>query len=194
MIAGTMRPLLALLLALAPAAASAQHGTGSERSHTFFGGPLFRVTSIADQGALMLGGRPGLLVNDRWGLGLTVLGWGTSSARGSDGVAYDLQMGYGGATLEWAAQPNAAFHLVGELTAAFGLLTQNPPRASGGRNDGFVVIEPAAAVEANVGRSLKVATGLSYRAVSGVGLPAFSDDDFSGPAVILTFKFGRFDR
>ena len=38
----------------------------------------------------------------------------------------------------------------------------------------------------------RIGTGVSYRFVSGVDLNGLRDKDFSGPAAVVVFKFGKF--
>ena len=189
----TPRRLLGVcLLALTSMQLSAQPARQDDDTHyAMYGGPLFRLTRVAGESALMLGGRPALLIDDCWGLALTVMGWGNSDIRGRDGLVYDLQVGYAGATFEWLSRTDRIAHVVGELTTGLGRVTQSPPGAAT-NNEKFLVLEPGVTVEAKVSRSFRVAAGMTYRFASGVNSAAFSDADLSAAALILNFKFGRF--
>ena len=58
-------------------------------------------------------------------------------------------------------------------------------------NPGFIA-EPALSVLLNVTRHLRVGFGASYRIVGDVELADLQDKDISGPAGVVTIKFGGF--
>ncbi len=59
------------------------------------------------------------------------------------------------------------------------------------RNPGFIA-EPALSVLLNVTRHLRVGFGASYRIVGDVELADLQDNEISGPAGVVTIKFGGF--
>jgi hypothetical protein len=61
------------------------------------------------------------------------------------------------------------------------------------RNDNIFVVTPEVGVEVNVFRWFKIAGTVGYRAVTGVNsISGQSNEDFSGMAGTLTFRFGGF--
>ena len=191
------RLLVALLTMAAPAIAPAQQRTlfGDNAYYGGYGGPVLRVTEIAGEGAAFFGGRGTLLINSTWGLGFSGIGWTDSNIRGNDGGLYELNLGYGGVTLEYIARTFDVLHVAAELTTAAGGAKQSPPGAARHHpDDTFLVVEPALTFEINLTRSMRIAAGGTYRYVSGIDLPAFTDDDVRGASFIVMVKFGSFDR
>ena len=168
-----------------------------------FGGPVVKYTTINDQGALMVGGRGGWIINHSLVIGGG--GYGVVSEvdapEGSlpEEGPLDIEFGYAGFELEFILHPNSLTHfsiytLIGGGSANYvkdvGAVTESDEQA--GESDFVFVLEPAINAELNVTTWFRLNAGVSYRLVSGIEQERLKDRDFSGVAATLTFKFGKF--
>ncbi len=167
-----------------------------------FGGPVFKLTQIAGEDALVSGGRGGLIINRQLVVGLG--GYATSSdnirtgfefGNGDDG---SLGLEYGGLELEYILRPSRVAHVTFYTLLGGGMAKYESTRNSGSgvatqRLESEVfVFEPAVNLELNVTRWFRTTVGLGYRYVDGSELPLAGDRDLSGGVGTLTFKFGSF--
>lgn len=162
-----------------------------------FGGPAVQLTQINGEGAVLVGGRGGWIINHTFVLGGGGYGLVTDvSAKIADtakGLRY-LEMGYGGLDLEFIASSNRLVHLSFGLLVGGGGVRYKDERitVSNESMDSFFVLEPSAHINLNVTHFFRIAAGVSYRYVNGVNSPITSNTDLSGPSAILTLKFGKF--
>ena len=192
-------PACIIMLFAFEVTASAQERTliGGDIESSGFGGPVVRYTRINDQGAFLVGGRGGWIINNVLVLGGG--GYGVFTEVDAPEGALDIEFGYGGFEMEYIVHPSSLGHftgytLVGGGTTNFvkdvGEVTDSNEQV--GESDFAFVVEPAVAFELNVTTWFRLNAGVSYRLVNGIDQPGLKDDDFSGPAAILTFKFGNF--
>ncbi|MCU0611069.1 MAG: hypothetical protein MUE60_04670 [Candidatus Eisenbacteria bacterium] len=166
-----------------------------------FGGIVVKFTGLADQFAVLAGGRGGWIINHAFiigggGYGLVNEDIEISPAPEGAGPDYVLELGYGGVELEYVHQSRnlvhfAAMVLIGGGTAGF----RDPYWDTTIDSDAFFVAEPGLNVELNISRPIRIDFGASYRFVSGLDLPrtyGLGDEDLRGMAGALTFKFGSF--
>jgi hypothetical protein len=168
-----------------------------------FGGPVVKLTRIYNQGAVMVGGRGGWIINH-----CLVIGGGgygvVNDIDAPEGVLplegpLDIEFGYGGFEIEFIIHPNSISHfsfytLVGAGGNNF-VIDEGDTEESDqqvGESDFVVVVEPAINAELNVTTWFRLNAGVSYRMVTGVDQEGLDNSDFSGPSASLTFKFGRF--
>jgi hypothetical protein len=160
-----------------------------------WGAPIVQLSRVRDRAAVLAGGRGGWLIARR----LTIGGGGCGlvtripappalqSAAGDN----HLQLGYGGLWLEYAVQPLRFVHFTfGTLIGGGGLVLQE--NGSTLRDDQFFVLEPTAAVELNVSRSVRADLGVAYRWIVGARMPGVSQADVSGVSLVAVVKFGTF--
>ena len=185
---------VALATSLSAVMAKAQDQTLLSGNATYggFGGPVVKLARIAGRDAVMVGGRGGLIVNGTFIIGGGGTGWRTESIRGSDGAAYQLDVGYGGVDLEYIHRTHQLVHFAVQLSLGGGRATQGPAGGGPSRHVSFLIAEPGLHLELNVTKGFRVGAGVSYRFVSGLELPAFSNADLRGAAATLTFKLGKF--
>jgi hypothetical protein len=169
-----------------------------------FGGPVVKFTSINDQGAVMIGGRGGWIINHS-----LVLGGGAyavvNEINAPEGVMpfeelpLDIEFGYGGFELEYIIHPMSLIHfsvytLIGGAATNYvkdvGPVTESNEQA--GETDFMFILEPAANAELNVTSWFRLNAGVSYRLVTGVGQVGLTESDFNGMTGTITFKFGKF--
>ena len=177
---------------------------GNRRNTHFggFGGPVVKVSRVADQDAVFSGGRGGVIINRRLVLGGG--GYSLTSENVRTGFTFDnnetaaLGLDYGGFEIEFISRPSRLVHLtlytlLGGGQASYESVLDNGGAVSTRRlaSDVFVV-EPALNVELNVTNWFRTSLGFGYRFVNGSDLPFATDGALGGGAGTLTFKFGSF--
>ena len=178
--------------------------------HGGFGGPLLKVSQIAGETGLLVGGYGGWLIDHRLMIGAG--GYGLVSNIRADAAAEEaysphgeklyVEFGYGGIMLEYIIAPSKLLHLNVQTLIGGG--------SAGYREDWYddswdwhgsyrdrheivFVLEPAVNAELNLTTWFRVAGGVSYRYVTGINdLVALQDSDLSGLSANLAFKFGAF--
>lgn len=168
-----------------------------------FGGPVLKYTRIYDQGAFMIGGRGGWILNHSLVLGGGGYGVFTEVDAPEETLPeegpLDIEFGYGGFEAEYILHPNSLTHfslylLIGGGATNFvkdvgSVLDSNEQI---GESDFVLVLEPAVNGELNVTKWFRLNGGVSYRLVNGVDQPGLENSDFSGVTATLNFKFGHF--
>ncbi len=163
-----------------------------------FGGPMIQVTKINGEGAILVGGRGGWIINHSFVLGGGGYGLANDiSAKVPDAVNgfRHIDLGYGGLDLEYIAASDRLVHLsVGLLVGGGGVRYKNEDAMNDHRSmDGFFVAEPSLTVNCNVTRFFRIGAGASYRYVNGVNAGGItSDAELSGVSATLILKFGKF--
>ena len=194
--------LIALAMLWVPAASAAQEAQtllGGDTRHGGFGGPAVKFTKIDGDFGVLVGGRGGWIINDSFVLGAG--GYGLANEdhfnRDVDGTGdpQRLLMGYGGLELEYIIRPQEVAHislavLVGAGGTAWESRRWNPGWED--ETDAFFITEPTLNVLLNVTKHFRVGFGASYRFVEDVELSGLQDGDLSGPAGVVTLKFGGF--
>ncbi len=197
--------LFASVLAAVPAEAQRDETLVDRRGGTRFGGfggPVFKLTRIAGEDAVVSGGRGGLIINRQ-----LVVGLGGYSTR-SDNIRTGFEFGngdngslgfeYGGLELEYIMKPSRVAHITFYTLLGGGTASYQSERNSGSgvatqRLESEVfVLEPAVNLEVNVTRWFRTTLGVGYRYVDGSELPLAGDSELSGGVGTLTFKFGAF--
>lgn len=155
-----------------------------------FGGPLLGVAQAGDGVVMLTGGRAGLVLADRWVLGLALAG--TPRFLGAGAVpAGDEQLSFwqGGVLVQRLFLDGVVRPRVGVLVGAAWLQLERP---GGGTRDGLAfAAEPQLGLEVNVARFLRVGLDVGYRLVAPV--PAgLRFTQVSGVSGGLTLHFGWF--
>lgn len=194
--------LMALAMLWVPAAGVAQETQtllGGDIRHGGFAGPVVKFTEIDGEFGVLVGGRGGWIINDSFVIGAG--GYGLANEDQFDdyvdvrGDAQRLVMGYGGLELEYISRPNEVAHVSLAVLIGAGGTLWDPIRSPHDVDedvDAFFITEPALNVLLNVTKHFRIGFGGSYRFVDDVELPGLRADDISGPAGVLTFKFGGF--
>jgi hypothetical protein len=165
-----------------------------------YGAPEVRFTRLAGHDAILVGARGGWIIDHAFVVG--VAGFGSASRRVDagqvlpSGRAAGLEFGYGGVDLGWVSRPGDRVHLTLGLLLGGGAVSFNDPARLDdgwiGPTDEFLVVEPSAALELRVTRSVRVAAGGGYRIVTGARSATVRSADLRAPAAGLTLKLGRF--
>lgn len=171
-------------------------------SHGGFGGPIVKFSDVAGEFGVLVGGRGGWIINFRRNHSIVLGGGGYGLSTETlvndliiDGRAVYMTMGYGGFELEYVNHTRKLVHFSIPLLLGGGAIDY---RYRGGPinfdlgTDEFFVVEPGLNLMLNVTRFFRIGGGVSYRFVNGVNLTGVTNDDLSGVAGVLTFKFGSF--
>jgi len=170
-------------------------------SHGGFGGPVVKFSSVDGSLGVWVGGRGGWIIGFSPEHSLSIGGGGYGLATNHLAPVQDnpflrkyAEVGYGGLELEYTNRSYQIAHFtISTLIGAGGVgLRDGDYESIGNKAEAFFVMEPGLHLELNVTHFFRVATGLSYRFVSGVSRDGFKDGDFSGLNGVLTFKFGSF--
>jgi len=184
-------------------------GDLGEIEHGGFGGPMVKFTQIDGEFGVLTGGRGGWIIDHRFVLGGGGYGLANNigipiktkeeietegenpeeiETEGENPEEQDLEMGYGGAMLEFIIASDALIHFsVDCLIGAGGMTTPESDK-----DDAFFVLEPGLNVMLNITQFFRFGAGVSYRYTQGVEFGELDDGDLSGAAAVLTFKFGSF--
>ena len=209
-----MKTQLLFLLMLLPVLALAQEATllSGEVSHGGFGGPVVKVTRINGQDAVLVGGRGGWIINHTFVIGGGGYGLVSDVRPTVPGLFNQdkLMLGYGGLELEFILQSDRVVHLTvpvligaGAVGYRTGYWGDDFDLSLGIDNkfDTFFIIEPGIDLELNVVSFFRINAGISYRHVSGVGVPTditgtqrplTSNSELRGVSWMIGFKFGSF--
>jgi hypothetical protein len=168
-----------------------------------FGAPVWKITQVNGETAMLTGGRGGWIINHTFvigGGGYSTL-MDVNAGNKVDGEKLYLRMEYSGLELEYIHRSNKVVHWT--ALALFGgghlEIREHEPDITF-KKDNFVVVNVNVNAEINVLKWMRVNVGAGYRLVSGVdsqrlseGLSSsLSNDDLSGPEAQVTVKFGSF--
>ena len=183
-------------------------------SHGGWGGFTVGYTRIADQDALLTGGRGGWLINHRFTIGGG--GYGFVSSFNHDGniqptlADYSLGGGYGGLLLEPIIAPFEPVHIsVPILIGGGSAFVMDDMYYHGsyhgydyGWDGGFFILETGIDIELNIAKFFRLALNAGYRYTSDLSLDYYTSDGnyvFTVPSNALrgfnfgmTMKFGKF--
>ena len=197
--------LILVLMTVGLATAQEQVLFSNFSSHGGFGGPVLKLSQFNDDLGLLVGGRGGWIIGQKLTLGggayglvndIPILFEDTDSTR-------FLDFNYGGFEMGIIIASNSLVHFSvnsliggGEVryrNAMFDeMKNEDYDWESKWDHDQIFVFEPSVNVILNLSRWARAGFGASYRYVSGVDLHAIDDALLTGPAAVLTLKFGSF--
>ena len=207
--------IVALLLAL-PVAASGQSADSvkpdpvktlipsDDFTNGGFGAPVIKVGSVDGTTGVFAGGRGGWVINRTFVIGGGGYGW-ASGMRDLNTFERDTSVafGYGGLELEYLIASDEVVHAtVMTLVGAGGFTVFERYGGSGGMgwnntnlySTPTFVIEPAANVEVNILKWMRLAVGVGYRMVTGIDANingrVYDNSTVSGFFGVGTLKFG----
>ncbi len=156
-----------------------------------------KKTQVKDAFCLFIGGRVALLVNHHWAFGGG--GYGVVNDPVPDGFGEEgltkLRMYYGGWTFEYFAWPDKVVHVTFPILIGAGKVEYKGSyrdSETGEDSDTYFIMEPEINLEFNITRFWRMGLSASYRYVNGCDLGDVTDNDLSGVAGNLTFRFGKF--
>jgi hypothetical protein len=160
----------------------------------WFLAPTFATSGFRGELAYSPGLRGGLYLNRRLAIGVAVNGIVSDASYVHEDDAGTFGT-YGGLLVQYVLQSNRVLHASVEATVGSGrwcssTYSDSRPNSCAGKD--FLAFEPAANVELNVARHLRVSTGVGYRfAVAGSG-EGPSSRDMSSLVVRSALVFGSF--
>lgn len=163
-----------------------------------WGGPFMQISTVRDRAAVFLGGAGGWLVDGRLTLGGAGFGLATGIPAPPQverpGQDLDLEMGYGGAWIEYTLKPLRLVHVsFGTLIGGGGIsLRWRGGGSYGSGTDGFFVAQPTVLAELNVAAHVRANVGVAYRWIVGAHMAGLSWSDVSGFSAVVALKFGKF--
>ncbi|MFC1608051.1 hypothetical protein ACFL47_08780 [Candidatus Latescibacterota bacterium] len=172
-----------------------------------FLGIVAKMTQSRDELNPVFGFRGGWIMNHSYGVGAGFYGGGKIEAHDPGNVEgkRDVAFYYFGIETEYTAAWDSRIHYTIHALTGIGGLSYTgdvdkkdfePEYDSSGSSlsfdDGLLIFEPSVNVEVNVTKSIRITTGLVYRAVAGVELDGLDNADVGGPGVSLTVKFGKY--
>jgi hypothetical protein len=148
----------------------------------WYGGPVLKLGSINDYLSMFVGYSGAWVMNRRLSIG----GGGYFLISDVYFSGNKLNMGYGGLEVGYTVNPDALVHFTfGSLIGGGGVELMGVGR------EAFFIFEPAAGLEINVTKFLRLDAGVTYRLVSGVThVSGLSDAALSGFTGEIALKFG----
>lgn len=167
--------------------------------------PELKVGNVYEDASMLIGGRIGMTLNDKFNLGMGGYGLINNSNFDHDNSPltfdYRISMGYGGLSMEYVFFTNEKIHFtVPVLIGAGGIYIYEDDDSYFNNewdeieNSAAFIVEPGVYIEFNLFKFFRVDLGASYRLVSQTDLPlsGLSDDDLSDFTINAGFKFGFF--
>ncbi len=155
-----------------------------------FGGPIFEISSIADESIVSVGGG-GALIMDNFFFG--GYGIGTDDANHSfEGQDYRIKYNHGGLWLGVTSNPYKLLHVYGSTRLGWGKarLRQDGDTVF---SDRIFTVTPEIGFEVNVTTFFQLAFTGGYRVTTGINdLPGLENQDFSNFVGGITLRFGGF--
>jgi hypothetical protein len=169
---------------------------GSHVSHGAYGAPSLKMTTLAGDGAMLVGGEGGWIIGRALVLGGA--GYGTVTnvvspepLQPAAGNAH-LTISYGGVRLGGVVGSNRRTHVTLGVLIGGGGARSETESGTFRRSDSFFVVEPDLAAEVNLARHVRLALGGSYRFVGATEVTGFTPTRLGGPAATLALRFGSF--
>ena len=144
-----------------------------------FVAPEFQYGQLNGAFTSMSGASAMLLLNKKWGIGVTGQRSIDRAFSPSGVTPLYLSTQFGGLKMEYTPRPNAAIHVTFPLVVGMGVASADSLSSRNGRDDlfefggkknrgndnrnSFVVIQPSIQVEANLVRFVKLFAGVNYR-------------------------------
>ncbi|HLZ10304.1 MAG TPA: hypothetical protein VKT80_17075 [Chloroflexota bacterium] len=167
--------------------------------HGGYGAPHVKVTSVAGQAGLLVGGEGAWIIGHSLFLGGGGYGLATSAdapdlARSPQGTS-TLTLGYGGFRIGYVVAPHDLVHFSGALLVGGGGVSViehvgNDSRTY--RSASMFIVEPELRVEVNITKMLRGGIDASYRYMADSGIVGLSSSKISGPAAGALLAFGWF--
>ena len=167
-----------------------------------FGSVDLKVSQWNEQTSLLVGGHGGIILNDKFTIGLGGYGITTRSKFTGLNDQENLYLGggYGGLILGYSIFAKEIFHL--NFPVLFGgggldvLEDEDNVFVNGFDNvtetTGFFIVEPGMELEINIARFFRFAVGGTYRFIEGANLDNVSDSKLDDWSTHVSFKFGKF--
>ncbi len=174
---------------------------GKKGAFGFYLGTNYNYGLIADEHALILGGRLGFIVNHHLALGFAARGIYSPQEKGNSGSNdYFATGGYGGFFVEPILFPSKIVHLTFPVSlgaGAFGGVTydfEDEPTAEEEDWDLVIVLEPGINIEYKAANWIRIGAEANYRLVGDHQIDQFKNGDFDGFSAGICLKIGWFGK
>ena len=167
-----------------------------------FGSVDLKVSQWNKQTALLVGGHGGVILNNKFTIGLGGYGITTRAKFKSLDNQENLYLsgGYGGLLLGYSIFSKEIFHLNFPILFGGGgldILEDEDNIFSNGfdnitESTGFFIVEPGVELEINVASFFRLAIGGTYRFIEGANLDNINNSDLEDWSTHISFKFGKF--
>jgi hypothetical protein len=163
-----------------------------------FGGPSLKVTQVNDESVILLGGRGGVILNQRFAIGAGVYSLlgkieAPEAVQTNSNDTIDLDMDYVGLDLEYIVPLQRRIHFSMQTLIATGRAQYWEGDDTVIVEEGIFVLEPGANLMVNITTFFRIGLGASYRFVSGVErLNGLESRDLNEVSANLVFMFGKF--
>jgi len=157
----------------------------------WFVAPTFGTTGFAGDLQYLAGLRGGIYLNRRFAVGASVQGMASDHSKVDSDHVRDVGQ-YSGLLLQYVVQSNRLVHASLETTIGGGRWCTRANDAEGcvGRN--FMAFEPAANLEINVAKHMRIATGVGYRFAVAARGEGPGSRDMSSLVARTALVFGSF--
>jgi len=183
--------LLAALAAAAPSGVAAQELPLDPVRAVVGAGT--KLTWVAEQGSWLIGGKAGLVFQERLVLSAAGYALATSVEVGgtSSGTSFRLDMGYGGVLVEYLLRRDEVLDLtLASLVGAGYGEVYSPVQQIQITSDNFMVLEPEVFLRYRVLPWARLYASGGYRLTWGVSLPGVAPGDLEGLAIGLGIQVG----
>jgi hypothetical protein len=163
-----------------------------------FGGPSLKVTQVNDESVILLGGRGGVILNQRFAIGAGVYSLlgkieAPEAVQTNSNDTINLDMDYVGLDLEYIVPLQRRIHFSMQTLIATGRAQYWEGDDTVIVEEGIFVLEPGANLMVNITTFFRIGLGASYRFVSGVErLNGLESRDLNEVSANLVFMFGKF--
>lgn len=166
-------------------------------NYTVYGGPLVNSTIINNEWSALLGGKGGILVNNKISLGIVGMGlFGEheySNEALSENDLLSLHYGSGGFFVEYFLNISKALNISFPINVLMGGVSVKDSNTNAELESGYVfVVEPGMNLNFKLKDGIMPAINISYRWAYADDMISLNNDDFSGLSVGLVFKFCDF--
>jgi hypothetical protein len=160
-----------------------------------FGGAVIKITGLADEFGLLLGGHGGWIIDHTFVIGGGVYGSLTDIDVEEPRLRREFEFGYGGVEVGVVIASHRSVHISVQALVGLGGLT-NLIRPLNSRFDNpddiFFVAEPGVSVMWRLTDYFRMGVGGGYRFVLGVDASTLNDAALSGASAAVNFELGRF--
>ena len=167
----------------------------------FYLGANVNYGMIADEHALIVGGRLGFIANHHLAMGVMARGvYSPQDQEVSGGPDYFATGGYGGVFVEPILFPKKLVHVTFPVSlgaGAFGRVAydfEDEPTANEEDWDLVVFLEPGVNIEYNVANWIRIGAEANYRLVGDYEIESFRNGDFDGISAGISLKIGWFGK
>ena len=165
---------------------------GPMRLSGWFVAPTFTASSVDGSLAYSPGIRGGIFLNRRLALGVAAHAVGNDDSYYSGSPVRNVGT-YGGLLVQYVVESNRLVHATFESTLGGGRwCVEISEETDGCVGRTFLVFEPAANVEVNVAKHVRLATGVGYRFAVGGGGTGPDSADMRSPVARVGLIFGSF--